>query len=73
MSPEKIREMIQMVIPDAHVVMSGEDCNFAVEVTSSEFDGKTPLQRHRMVNDIFKAEFGSGALHALSIKTKLPE
>lgn len=73
MSPEKIREMIQSVIEDAQVQMSGEDCNFAIEVTSAAFEGKSPLQRHRMVNDIFKDEFASGALHALSIKTKLPE
>ncbi len=53
--------------------MSGEDCNFAVEVSSAAFEGQSPLQRHRMVNDIFKDEFATGELHALSIKTKLPE
>ncbi len=70
MSPEKIKEMIQNAIPDSQVEMSGADCNFAVTVTSSSFEGKSPLQKHRMVNDIFKAEFESGELHALSIKTK---
>ncbi|MDX1795888.1 MAG: BolA/IbaG family iron-sulfur metabolism protein [Hydrogenovibrio sp.] len=72
MSPETIKERIQAVIEDAQVITSGEDCNFAIEVISHEFEGKTPLQRHRMVNDIFKAEFASGALHALSIKTSVP-
>ncbi|MGC9386107.1 MAG: BolA family protein [Hydrogenovibrio sp.] len=73
MSPEKIREKIQAVIEDAQVMTSGEDCNFSVVVTSEAFEGKSPLLRHRMVNDIFKDEFASGALHALSIKTKTPE
>lgn len=73
MSPETIREMIQAHIDDAQVVMSGEDCNFSIEVISPAFEGKSPLQRHRMVNDIFKEQFASGALHALSIKTKVPE
>ncbi|MDG6777430.1 BolA/IbaG family iron-sulfur metabolism protein [Thiomicrorhabdus sp. zzn3] len=69
MSPDKIKEMIQAAISDAQVEMSGADCNFSVVVTSSEFEGKSPLQRHRMVNDIFKTQFESGELHALSIKT----
>lgn len=69
-SPEVIKSRIIDVIPDAVVEMSGEDCNFGVLVTSSEFEGKSPIQRHRMVNDIFKAEFASGELHALSVKTK---
>jgi acid stress-induced BolA-like protein IbaG/YrbA len=73
MTPEKIKEMIQAVLPDARVVTSGEDCNFAIEVTSAAFEGKTPLQRHRMINDIFKKQLEDGTLHALSIKTKLPE
>ncbi|MDR9497937.1 MAG: BolA family protein [Hydrogenovibrio sp.] len=73
MSPEKIRERIQAVLTDAQVVTSGEDCNFAIEVTSEQFVGKKPLQCHRMVNDIFKDELADGRLHALSIKTKSPE
>jgi len=70
MSPEKIKEMIQAAIPDSQVEMSGADCNFAVTVTSAVFEGKSPLQKHRMVNDIFKTQFENGELHALSIKTK---
>lgn len=73
MSPETIRKMIQDVIPSSQVETSGADCNFTVTVTSSEFEGKTPLQRHRMVNDIFKKHFESGELHALSIKTQVTQ
>ncbi|MDX1347372.1 MAG: BolA/IbaG family iron-sulfur metabolism protein [Thiomicrorhabdus chilensis] len=71
MSPDKIREMIQEAIPGSQVEMSGADCNFAVTVTSAEFEGKSPIQRHRMVNDVFKTQFETGELHALSIKTKV--
>ena len=70
MSPETIKEMIQKAIPDSQVEMSGVDCNFAVTVTSSVFEGMPPLKAHRMVNDVFKAQFANGELHALSIKTK---
>ena len=69
MSPEKIKQMIQDAIPGSQVEMSGEDCNFAVTVTSSAFEGMSPLKKHRMVNDVFKVQFENGELHALSIKT----
>lgn len=71
MSPNVIKEMIQAAIPGSHVATNGEDCNFSIVVTSASFAGKSPLQRHRMVNDVFKAQFESGELHALSIKTKV--
>ncbi|NPA72824.1 MAG: BolA family transcriptional regulator [Gammaproteobacteria bacterium] len=71
MSPETIIEMIQKTIPDSVVEMNGEECTTAIIVTSPAFEGKSPIQRHRMVNDIFKAQFASGELHALSIKTKV--
>lgn len=70
MSPEKIKEMIQEAIPGSQVETSGADCNFAVVVTNASFEGMAPLQKHRLVNDVFKAQFESGELHALSIKTK---
>lgn len=70
MSPETIRKMIQEVIPDSQVETSGLDCSFTVIVTSPVFAGKSPLQCHRLVNDIFKSHIESGELHALSIKTK---
>lgn len=73
MSPEKIQQMIEQAIPNSQVTMEGADCNFSVEVTSDAFAGLSPIARHRMVNDIFKTEFETGKLHALSIKTKLPE
>lgn len=73
MSPEKIQQMIHDLLPGAQVTMSGADCNFSVEVKASQFKGLTPLQRHRMVNDIFKAQFETGELHALSIKTSVLE
>jgi acid stress-induced BolA-like protein IbaG/YrbA len=73
MSPEKIQQMIHQALPGSQVRMSGADCNFAVEVTSEQFIGLSPLKRHRLVNDIFKDQFDSGELHALSIKTLLPE
>lgn len=36
---------------------------------SEKFNGKTPLERHRMVNQVLEEEFKNG-LHALSLKLK---
>ncbi len=69
MSPDTIKAMIEAAIPDSQVETNGEECNFSIIVTSKSFEGKSPIQRHRMVNDVFKAQFDSGELHALSIKT----
>ncbi len=73
MTPETVEQIIRQALPDADVKVSGEACNFTVEVMSQAFVGKTPLQRHRMINDLFKAQLSSGELHALSIKTRLPD
>ena len=42
-----------------------------VEIVSTAFEGKLPLERHRMVYAIFNDVMG-GALHALSLKTRTP-
>ena len=73
MSPEKIQQMIHSALPGCQVNMSGAECNFSVVVSCPQFAGKSPLQRHRMVNEIFKDQFESGELHALSIKTQVLE
>lgn len=72
MSPELIQQKIEAQMPGAIVSMDGEDCNFSVTVISELFEGKSPLQRHRMVNDVFKTEFETGELHALSVKAQTP-
>lgn len=41
--------------------------HFVVVLASSEFDGKTRVQRHQMVNRVLKEEL-DGPVHALSLK-----
>ncbi|KAJ3724827.1 bola-like protein-domain-containing protein [Lentinula raphanica] len=47
---------------------SGET-HFALDIVSDEFEGKTTMQRHRMIYSILSEELNNG-LHALSLKTK---
>ncbi len=46
--------------------------HFQLLIVSSDFTGKTLVQRHRMVNDALKEQFRS-VIHALSIKALTPE
>lgn len=55
-----------------HVGHSGIDntqteTHFLIKISTSILDGKTRVQKHRMINELLEEEFSSG-LHALSIK-----
>jgi BolA family transcriptional regulator, general stress-responsive regulator len=56
-----------------HAAKSGKtgETHFNVKVVSESFRGKSLVARHRMVNDLLRAEFDDG-VHALSIDAKAP-
>lgn len=45
--------------------------HYIVQITSAQFAGKTPIQRHRMVHQAL-ADLMHSAIHALSIQAKSP-
>lgn len=54
----------------ADPVAPGET-HFIVHIVSEAFEGKSRLERHRMVNDALAEEL-AGPVHALNIKAKAP-
>uniref|UniRef100_A0A0W0F0G3 Bola-like protein n=1 Tax=Moniliophthora roreri TaxID=221103 RepID=A0A0W0F0G3_MONRR len=50
---------------------SNGETHFSINVVSEAFEGKTTIQRHRMIYDILAEELQQG-LHSLSLKTKTP-
>ena len=54
-----------------HNVPAGSESHFKVTVVSAEFDGKLPVARHRMLNQLLKEEL-AGPVHALSLHTFTP-
>lgn len=48
------------------------ETHFRVTVVSQAFAGKTPVQRHRMINEVLADEL-AGPVHALAIKAAAPE
>ena len=68
METEAVAQLIRNGIPGAVVTVEGDGSHFEALVVSDAFDGKTPIQRHRLVMATVKPQIESGELHALSIK-----
>jgi BolA protein len=49
----------------------GGETHFSVDIVSAVFEGKSRVERHRMVNDAVREAFQRG-LHALAIKARAP-
>jgi BolA protein len=55
-----------------HSVAPGSETHFKVLVVSRAFDGKSRVERQRLVQDLLASELRSG-LHALSMRLLTPE
>jgi BolA protein len=49
----------------------GGETHFRVYIVSPAFEGKTRIERHRMINAVLAAEL-AGSVHALAIKAQAP-
>lgn len=49
----------------------GGETHFRINIVSSAFEGKSRIERHRMINSALAAEL-SGSVHALAIKAQAP-
>lgn len=72
MTPDHIQKAILRMFPDGDVEITGDGHHFEATVVSAAFEGKTTLERHRMVYSAVNDDIQSGALHALSLKTRTP-
>ncbi len=74
-SPEDLKQRIESSIPGAHADVedyTGGGDHFRATVTAEVFAGRSRIEQHRLVYEIFGAEIG-GAIHALSLKTQTPQ
>lgn len=69
MEIEAIVKLIEAGMPGCQAQVTGDGRHFEAVVVSEEFEGKTPLQKQRMVMATVKQQLESDELHALSIKT----
>ena len=68
MENEKVKALIEACLPGAQIEVAGDGRHLEAVVVSHAFEGKSLIQRHRMVMDTVKAQIESEELHALSIK-----
>lgn len=74
-SAEDIKQRIETAMVGATADVedySGTGDHFRATVTAAAFVGRSRIEQHRLVYEIFGAEIG-GPIHALSLKTLLPE
>ena len=72
---EELKERIESAIPGAAASVediTGGGDHFRAEVVSERFSGMSLIEQHRLVYDVFGEELG-GRIHALSLKTSVPE
>ena len=50
----------------------GGETHFRLDIVSGAFQGKSRIERHRLVNEVLAEAFDRG-LHALAIKARAPD
>lgn len=71
-----LRALIHAEMPDAQVEVvdrTGTMDHFNVKVSSRAFAGKTLIEQHQMVYTALRAALADGRVHAVELKTHLPE
>ena len=74
-SAEDIKQRIEAAIAGSQAEVedyTGGGDHFRATVTAAAFAGRSRIEQHRLVYDVFGAEIG-GAIHALSLKTLAPQ
>lgn len=71
-----LTDLIRTKLPDAdvHIVdRTGTMDHFNVTVRSLEFKGKTLIEQHQLVYGALKTALKDGRVHAVELKTIVPE
>jgi len=72
---EEIKQRIEAAIPGARAEVedwTGGGDHFKATVTAAAFAGRSRIEQHRLVYEVFGTEIG-GPIHALSLKTQSPQ
>jgi stress-induced morphogen len=71
----EIRELIQAALPgaDVEVMDEGGGDHLRAVVTAPQFEGLSRVDQHRLVKAAVRKRFEDGSIHALSVKTSVPD
>lgn len=67
----KIKEKIKTIHLEVIDLRGGD--HIQVIIVSPEFENKNPVERHKIIYDILANEMKSNEIHALTLKTYLPQ
>mgnify|MGYP003331474257 CR=1 FL=1 len=72
MDLKEIENLIKESLPDSIIEiqdLAGDGNHYSATVISSQFEGKSKIEQHKMVYNSLKGKMGN-ELHALAVKTK---
>jgi len=73
MNTEAIKALLEKNLPGAEVQVNGADgVHFEAIVISDAFEGKSPVQQHRLVYQALQGKMENQEIHALALKTYTP-
>lgn len=75
MTPIQMKQRIETLAvgTSAELVdLTGTQDHWQAIIVSPAFEGKSLMEQHRMVYDLFKTEVASNEVHALTLKTLTP-
>ena len=75
MTKDELFEILSSGLPDSKIKiedLAGDGDHHAATITSKKFKGLNKIQQHKLVYDALGEKMGY-TLHALSIKTEIPE
>jgi acid stress-induced BolA-like protein IbaG/YrbA len=72
MDPKEIRAMIEAKLESTSIEVDGDGTHFEAVIVSPEFEGKSLLERHKLVYEVL-GEAMKERIHALSLKTYTPK
>jgi BolA protein len=71
-TPESLKVVDESHLHEGHAGhRPGGETHFRVDIVSKAFEGKSRIDRHRMINSLLAPEL-SGSVHALAIKAHAP-
>ena len=70
-TPEDIKMWIEAGLSGSQVDVTGEGRHFDAVIVSSEFEGKSAVQRHQLVYSVLGEKMRAD-IHALSMRTVTP-
>jgi stress-induced morphogen len=73
---DEVKELIERALPGAEVEVvdeTGSADHLRATVSAPQFAGLSPLDQHRLVRSAVQERMDDGSIHALSLKTSVPE